>query len=245
MSKFTIYPAIDIRDGKCVRLYQGDYNQETIYGNSPLAIAEDWVNQGAEYLHLVDLDGAKAGRSINKGIISVIAKTVSVPVQVGGGIRTLEDIKEYFNLGIQRVILGTVLLEDLELAQEALNKYGDRIAVGIDAKEGKVAVRGWLEESDVSATVLSIKLKAMGAQTFIYTDISKDGTLTGPSFDKTQELAQATGGQVIASGGVSSIEDLVEMRKLRALGVTGAIVGKALYTGKIQLKEALTQLGGD
>lgn len=242
MSSFIIYPAIDIRDGKCVRLVQGDYNQETIYNDQPTEAAKDWEAQGAEWIHLVDLDGAKAGQPVNADLIGRIARSVKVPAQIGGGIRTESDIDRLLSLGVSRVILGTAAIEDRKFVHEALRKHGERIAIGIDARNGLVATRGWLETSEVKAVDLAVQLAEYGARTFIFTDISRDGMMGGPNVEAIVELAQASGQTVIASGGVSELSDLSKLAEYSGSGVGGAIVGKALYTGAIQLSEALQQL---
>jgi phosphoribosylformimino-5-aminoimidazole carboxamide ribotide isomerase len=236
---FVVYPAIDIRGGKCVRLFQGDYAQETVYADSPLQMARQWVEQGAAWLHLVDLDGAKEGKPVNGELIQQIAKEVPVPVQVGGGIRTEEQIAGYLEAGVSRVILGTAAIEDRPFAERVLKRYGERIAIGLDCRNGYVATRGWLTTTDVQAVELAKQLVEYGAETFIYTDISRDGTLTGPNVEEIVALAKATGKQVIASGGVSQLNDLRLLARHAADGVGGAIVGKALYTGAFALSEAM------
>ncbi|MFD1957054.1 1-(5-phosphoribosyl)-5-[(5-phosphoribosylamino)methylideneamino]imidazole-4-carboxamide isomerase [Paenibacillus thailandensis] len=242
MSTFTIYPAIDIRGGKAVRLIQGDYNQETVYNDSPVAAARDWEAAGAAWIHLVDLDGAKEGRPVNAELIGDIARTVNVPVQVGGGLRTMEDVEKLADLGVSRVILGTAAIEDQEFVKRVLARYGDKVAIGIDARDGYVATRGWLETSEVKAEELAVKLAAQGARTFIFTDISRDGMMKGPNTEAIVSLARVSGSHVIASGGVSVMDDLVKLAKHRADGVAGAIVGKALYTGSINLADAIERL---
>lgn len=242
MSRFIVYPAIDIRDGKCVRLVQGDYNQETIYNDQPTEVAAEWAAQGAEWIHLVDLDGAKAGRPVNDVLIGQIARSVNVPVQVGGGIRTADDIERMLSLGVSRVILGTAAIEDKQFVYQALNKHGEQIAIGIDARDGLVATRGWLETSEVKAVDLGVQLAEHGARTFIFTDISRDGMMGGPNVEAIVHLAQVSGQTVIASGGVSQQNDLIRLAEQAESGVGGAIVGKALYTGAIRLSEALQAL---
>jgi phosphoribosylformimino-5-aminoimidazole carboxamide ribotide isomerase len=239
---FTIYPAIDIRGGKCVRLLQGDYGKETVYGDSPLDMARQWASQGAAWIHMVDLDGAKAGGPVNDEIVLSAAKSLDVPVQIGGGLRRMEDVDRYLSGGVQRVILGTAAIQDQPFAEEVLAKYGDRVAIGIDARNGYVATHGWLETSEVTAEELVKVLAGKGAKTFIYTDISRDGTLEGPNTQATAALARNTGVHVIASGGVSDQKDLLELAGYQAEGVSGAIVGKALYTGRIELAEAIKQV---
>lgn len=242
MSAFIIYPAIDIRGGKCVRLVQGDYNQETIYNENPLEVAKSWEAQGGKFIHLVDLDGAKAGHPVNDEIIGAIAAGVNVPVQVGGGLRSIEDVKRVLSLGVSRVILGTAAIEDREFTEAVLGTYGDKVAIGIDARDGYVATRGWLETSSVKAEVLAKELAAKGAETFIFTDISRDGMMQGPNIEAIAALAAASGRTVIASGGVTVLKDLIQLNEHRHQGIGGAIVGKALYTGSIDLKAAIAAL---
>ncbi|ANY73499.1 1-(5-phosphoribosyl)-5-[(5-phosphoribosylamino)methylideneamino]imidazole-4-carboxamide isomerase [Paenibacillus ihbetae] len=243
MSSFIIYPAIDIRGGKCVRLVQGDYNQETVYNDNPLEVAKSWESQGGSFIHLVDLDGAKAGHPVNDEIIGSIASSVNVPVQVGGGLRTLADVERLLGLGVSRVIIGTAAIEDRVFTEEVLGRYGDKVAIGIDARNGYVATRGWLETSEVQAEVLAKELAAKGAETFIFTDISRDGMMQGPNVEAIVALAKASGRSVIASGGVTRLEDLLALSAHREDGVGGAIVGKALYTGHIDLAEAASSIG--
>lgn len=239
---FIIYPAIDIRGGKCVRLFQGDYAQETVYADSPLEMAKRWVEQGADWVHLVDLDGAKEGKPANAELIKEIARSISAPVQVGGGIRTEEQIVDYLEAGVARVIVGTAAIEDEPFTQRILQAYGDKIAIGLDCRNGLVATRGWLTTTDVQATELAKRLVSYGAETFIYTDIARDGTLTGPNVEEISALALATGKSVIASGGVSNLDDLLVLSAHYAEGVSGAIVGKALYTDAFTLEEALSRM---
>ncbi|MBN2981484.1 MULTISPECIES: 1-(5-phosphoribosyl)-5-[(5-phosphoribosylamino)methylideneamino]imidazole-4-carboxamide isomerase [Cohnella] len=239
MSNFILYPAIDIRGGKCVRLVQGDYNQETVYGEDPVAVARDWEAQGARWIHLVDLDGAKAGRPVNDELIGRIAQAVKVPVQVGGGLRTEADVERLVGLGVSRVILGTAAIEDRAFVTKVLESYGEKVAIGIDARNGFVATRGWLETSEVKAEELAVSLAAEGAQTFIFTDISRDGMMGGPNVEAIVRLARVSGRTVIASGGVSKPEDLERLAEQADQGVGGAIVGKALYTGSIKLADAV------
>lgn len=242
MSSFILYPAIDIRGGKCVRLIQGDYNQETVYNDSPVEVAKSWEAQGASWIHLVDLDGAKAGHPVNDAIIGEIARSVSVPVQVGGGLRTLADVERYIELGVSRVILGTAAIEDRQFVEAVLARYGEHVAIGIDARDGYVATRGWLETSAVKAEDLAQELAAKGAKTFIFTDISRDGMMGGPNVEAIVNLARISGQTVIASGGVSVMDDLTRLAKHTDEGVGGAIVGKALYIGNIHLAEAVNAL---
>ncbi|GGJ29800.1 1-(5-phosphoribosyl)-5-[(5-phosphoribosylamino)methylideneamino]imidazole-4-carboxamide isomerase [Paenibacillus hunanensis] len=242
MSSFTIYPAIDIRGGRCVRLIQGDYNQETVYNDDPLAVAKGFVEQGAQFVHLVDLDGAKAGHPVNHELIGRIASSVQVPVQLGGGLRTLADVEQLIGLGVSRVILGTAAIEDRAFTEAVLGTYGDRVAIGIDARNGYVATRGWLETSEVKAEELAKELATKGAETFIFTDISRDGMMQGPNIEAIASIAKASGKGVIASGGVTVLDDLIRLAERQAEGISGAIVGKAIYTGKIDLQDALLKV---
>lgn len=236
-----IFPAIDIKGGKGVRLLQGRAEDVTVYGTDPVQMAKDWERQGAKYLHVVDLDGAFDGLSPNEEIIKNMAKAVSIPIQLGGGIRSMAKIKRLLDdYGIQRIILGTSIVENQELLEQAVSIYGDRIVAGIDASQGKVAIRGWVEKTDISAVDLGLKMKEIGVRTIIYTDIAKDGMLEGPNLEETQEMIIKTGLDIIASGGVKSLEDL---SKIKSIGAAGAIVGKALYTQDIKLLDAL-KIGG-
>lgn len=239
MTAFTIYPAIDIRGGKCVRLLQGDYAQETVFNESPLDAAKQWENLGGQFVHLVDLDGAKEGRPVNHELIGRIASSLNVPVQIGGGLRTFEDVKLLLSLGVSRVILGTAAIEDKAFTEKVLAEYGDKAAIGIDARNGFVATRGWLETSEVRAEDLAKELAAKGAETFIFTDISRDGMMQGPNVEAILSLAKASGKTVIASGGVTVQGDLERLAAHANDGIGGAIVGKALYTGNIDLASAL------
>lgn len=238
-SSFVIYPAIDIRNGKCVRLTQGDYDQETVYHEDPVEVAKAWEAQGAKWIHLVDLDGAKAGYPVNEALIGRIAAAVQVPVQIGGGLRTFENVKKLLELGVSRVIIGTAAVENQEFAEKVLETYGDQVAVGIDARDGYVATRGWLEMSQIKAEDLAIHFAKKGAKTFIFTDISRDGMMGGPNVEAIVSIAKASGQSVIASGGVSTYEDLILLSQHTADGVSGAITGKALYSKAIELSKAL------
>jgi phosphoribosylformimino-5-aminoimidazole carboxamide ribotide isomerase len=239
MSSFTLYPAIDMRGGKCVRLLQGDYNQETVYGDSPFDMAKQFADQGAEWIHMVDLDGAKDGKKVNHEHVIRVAKELPAKVQIGGGIRSMEDVSFYLDSGVDRVILGSAAVSNPEFVREALKKYGgSRVAIGLDARDGFVATEGWLETSHIMAVDLAKRLVEEGAETFIFTDISKDGMLQGPNVEAIGELARITGKEVIASGGVSSIDDLVSLKEDKR-NIAGAIIGKALYTGRFTLSDAL------
>jgi len=234
-----IYPAVDIRDGRCVRLRQGSYSDMTVYGDDPVAMALKWQDAGSQYLHVVDLDGARGQGKNNRDIIGRMVKALGIPVQTGGGIRTMADIDEVLSLGAARVILGTSAVRDPGLVEEAVSKYGSRIAVGIDAKKGLVAIEGWEQTSRYTAIEFARHMEKLGVKTIIYTDIATDGMLTGPNLEAMIEMQQAVSMEVIASGGVSSIDDLV---RLKQTGVAGAIVGKAIYTGAVDLKEALKKV---
>jgi phosphoribosylformimino-5-aminoimidazole carboxamide ribotide isomerase len=239
MSTFTLYPAIDMRDGKCVRLLQGDYDQETVYGDSPFDMAREFAGQGAEWIHMVDLDGAKDGKKINHEHVIRVAKELAVKVQIGGGIRSMDDVSFYLDRGVDRVILGSAAVSDPEFVRAALKEYGGaRVAIGLDARDGFVATEGWLETSHIKAVDLAKRLVEEGAETFIFTDISKDGMLQGPNIEAIGELAEVTGKEVIASGGVSSVADLEKLKE-DGRGIAGAIIGKALYTGRFTLSDAL------
>lgn len=230
-----IYPAVDIKNGKCVRLKQGNFDNVTIYEQNPVKAAQNWIEQGATYLHIVDLDGAKQGNSENEKIIADIVKLSDVPVQTGGGVRSLEDIERKLSKGVSRVILGTIAVKQQELVQKAVQKFGaDKIVVGIDAKQGKVAIAGWEEVSNISALELCFTMKKYGVKTIIYTDIAKDGMMSGVNLESTKEMIQKTGMNIIASGGISSMQDLENVQNINASGV---IVGKALYQGALHLKD--------
>ncbi|MEL6496229.1 MAG: 1-(5-phosphoribosyl)-5-[(5-phosphoribosylamino)methylideneamino]imidazole-4-carboxamide isomerase [Cyanobacteria bacterium J06623_7] len=238
-----VIPAIDLLDGKCVRLYQGDYDQASIFNDNPVEVARQWASEGATRLHVVDLDGAKEGKSVNLAVIEAIAKAIDIPVQVGGGLRDRPGVKRLLETGVQRAILGTVAVEKPELVTELCRDYPQQIVVGIDARNGMVATRGWLETSEVAATDLAKRMAQEGAAAIIYTDIHRDGTLTGPNMPALRELAESIEIPVIASGGVSSLTDLLSMLSLESIGVTGVIVGRAIYTGDVSLKEAVRAVG--
>lgn len=232
-----IYPAIDIKDGRCVMLKQGISSQETIYSHDPVEVAKMWEDLGASFLHIVDLDGAFYGELQNTGIIEEIIAHVSIPVQIGGGFRTLEKINFFLREEkVARVILGTSAIMEPELLIEATRRHCNRIAVGIDAKDGKVAIRGWVEKTDIDSIEFGKQLKKQGVETLIYTDISKDGMLSGPNISVTKNMVDQTGLNIIASGGISRLEDIESVKKI---GAKGVIIGKALYTGAIELKNAL------
>ncbi|HIX84412.1 MAG TPA: 1-(5-phosphoribosyl)-5-[(5-phosphoribosylamino)methylideneamino]imidazole-4-carboxamide isomerase [Candidatus Megamonas gallistercoris] len=241
-----IFPAIDIRGGKCVRLLKGDFNQETVFSDRPEIMAKKWEDEGGEYLHLVDLDGALAGKSQNLDTVEMILKTVDIPVELGGGIRTMENIETALDMGVSRVILGSVAVKNPQLVKDACKKYGsERIVVGIDAKDGIVAVDGWGVSGNVEAKELAKKMAQGGVKHIIYTDISRDGTLTGVNVQATAEIARYSGVKVVASGGVSSIEDIKLLKQYEKDGIEGVIVGKSIYTGSLSLPEALKIAKGE
>jgi len=231
-----IFPAIDILNGKCVRLIQGDYNRESIYSDSPVQMAKEWEEKGAEFIHIVDLNGAKTGESINQSVIKKIAKAVSVPIQVGGGIRSLATIEDYINNGVARVIIGTAAINDRQFLQEAVEKYKEKVAVSLDARNGYIATDGWTDTSNVVALDLLKELENIGVQTIVYTDIAKDGMLQGPNLVEQKTINEATTIDVIASGGITTKKDV---ENLQNLNLYGAIIGKALYDGKLDFEEVV------
>lgn len=231
-----IIPAIDIKEGRCVRLYQGDFAQSTVYAEDPLEAAWRWVELGASRLHLVDLDGALAGHPVNTDTIIAIVNAVPVPVQLGGGLRTEAAAHAALALGVARVILGTAAVEDPDMVGRLVSRYGDAIVVGIDAKDGLVKTAGWTEQLPIQAIDLADRMAGVGVQRIIYTDISRDGTLTEPNFAATAALVRPGGPAIIASGGVCAVEHL---QRLATFGVEAAVVGKALYTGALDLREVI------
>ncbi len=231
-----IYPAIDVKDGRCVRLVQGKFSDVTVYADDPVEMALKWEKLGAEYLHVVDLDGARVGEPVNTAVISKMAVNLGIPVQLGGGIRSIEMMEILLCKGIQRVILGTSAVNDQELVKKAVNTFDNNLVIGIDAKNGFVAIEGWAKTSSFTAIEFAKKMEELGAKTIIYTDIDTDGMLSGPNLKAMEEMVKAVNIEVIASGGVSSIEDI---KNLKNVGVSGAIIGKALYTGNIDLAEAI------
>ena len=231
-----LYPAIDLYDGKAVRLYKGEYQQMTVYNENPVAVAQDFQKAGATCIHLVDLEGAKFGTTPNIGVIAKILEKTELFVEVGGGIRTLETVDAYLSLGVNRVILGTAAVTDRAFLEEALQKYGEKIAVGVDLKDGYVAIKGWTEKSQWTADAFFADLEKLGVSTVICTDISRDGAMQGTNRQLYKELSGRYKIQLIASGGVSDLEDV---KALKAMDLHGAIIGKAYYTGAIDLTEAL------
>jgi len=236
-----IIPAIDIKGGKCVRLLQGRPEDETVFSDKPVAMAKHWQKEGAKFLHLIDLDGAFGGVPKNLPLIKRIVESIDIPVELGGGIRTLKDIEHVLDIGLNRVILGTIALKEPDFIESVCKDYSEKIAVGIDAKDGMVATDGWLRVSHKSAIEFAIEMQQRGVKTIIYTDIKRDGMLTGPNINTTKKIAQAVDIDVIASGGISSIDDILAVKSLEQFGVTGVIIGKALYTGKVSLQEAIAK----
>lgn len=241
--RMQIIPAIDLLDGSCVRLHQGDYEQVTRFSDDPVAQALEWQRQGAERLHLVDLDGARSGEPVNDAVVKAITAALSIPVQLGGGVRSAERAEELLACGLDRVILGTVAVEQPELVRELAARHPGRIVVGIDAKDGKVATRGWIEASTVEATELARSFDGSGIAAIISTDIATDGTLAGPNLHALAAMARASAVPVIASGGVGDLADLLSLLSLEPAGVVGVIVGRALYDGRVDLAEALAAIG--
>ncbi len=234
-----VIPAIDLKDGRCVRLEQGLMEKDTVFCDSPADQALEWQRQGAELLHIVDLNGAFAGEPKNRGSIEEIVRSVTIPTQLGGGIRDLATIAAYLELGISRVILGTAAQKNPGLVKEACGLFPGKIVVGIDAKNGMVAIQGWADVTGTSAVELAKKFEGYGVAAIIYTDISRDGMLSGPNIDATRKLAESVSIPVIASGGVSTLEDIRALMEIEKSGVVGVITGKAIYTGSVKLSEAI------
>ena len=238
-----VIPAIDLLGGKCVRLYQGDYDQSQVFNDNPVVVAQQWVSEGATRLHLVDLDGAKEGTPVNMAVIADIVKAVDVPVQVGGGLRDRQRVVDLFKTGVQYAILGTVAVESPQIVADLGQEFPDQIIVGIDARNGKVATRGWLETSEIEAIDLGKRMASAGAAAIIYTDIHRDGTMQGPNMNALREMAESVSIPVIASGGISSLTDILSLLALEPIGVSGAITGRAIYTGDLSLREAVQAVG--
>lgn len=234
-----LYPAIDIKNGQCVRLLQGDFDKQTVYNTDPVSQIKEWARLGATYIHVVDLDGALDGKWTNKELMREMVAAVDVPVQTGGGVRSLKDIKERLEVGISRVIIGTMAIKNPDFVSEAITKFGaDAIVVGIDAKDGMVATHGWETVSNKDALEVALDMEERGVKTIVYTDIAKDGMMTGPNVGQTEELNDETDMDIIASGGVSKMADLEAINKVR---IHGAILGKSLYVEAIKLDEAIAQ----
>ena len=234
-----IFPAIDLRGGHCVRLYKGDFSKEEIFSDHPGEMAQKWESMGAKYLHVVDLDGARAGQSANLAAVREILDSVRIPIELGGGIRTMEQIDAMISLGVRRVILGSAAVESPELVREAVEKYGERVVVGIDARDGIVAVKGWEASGGMDAVEFAKQMAAVGVRTIIHTDIAKDGTLSGVNAEASAALAKASGLDVVVSGGVASMEDIKTVKRYEKDGLVGVIAGKAIYTGALDLSAAI------
>lgn len=234
-----VIPAVDIKNGRCVRLFQGQMDAETVFSDDPLAMAKRWEEEGARCLHIVDLDGAVDRTPRNLDLIAKIVKSVSMPVYVGGGIRDMETLDMYLGIGVSKVILGTAAIKNPELVKQACEKYPGRIILGIDARNGMVAIDGWLETTDVSAVDLAKQFEGLGVAAINFTDIHRDGTQKGPNIEETRKLAESVDIPVVASGGVSSITDIRNLKPLESVGVTGVITGRALYDGTLNLAEAM------
>jgi len=234
-----IIPAIDIKEGKCVRLYQGNFQKETLYNDDPLKVATNWQKQGAKLLHLVDLNGAESGKIKHLKLIAEIVKKVSIPIEVGGGIRNLETIKELFDTGVEKVILTTLAYENPGLLKKVCGQYGEKILVSIDVRDGFLSIKGWQEKTKVKAVDFARRMQETGVKGFIYTDIKRDGTLFGTNLDEIKKFATSIGGKLVASGGISNVDDIRRIKDLRLPNLTGVIVGKALYSGTIKLQEAI------
>jgi len=234
-----IFPAIDIQNGKVVRLLQGKFDEVTEYAADPLVMAQQWVGRGAQWLHVIDLDGAKEGTIQNWDSIIQIAKNVPIPVQMGGGVRTIEDIQRLLDAGVQRVVLGTKVIEDREFLKDILSRWPENIAVSLDCSNGMVAQRGWTSVTELRGVDFAKELETLGLKYIIYTDIARDGMLTGPNFESIQEMLDAVNIALIASGGISKLDDVKKLQTLTSQGLIGAITGKAIYEGTLNLEEAL------
>jgi phosphoribosylformimino-5-aminoimidazole carboxamide ribotide isomerase len=238
-----VIPAIDIRGGRCVRLHQGDFDQETVYGADPVEMAQRWEAEGAERLHVVDLDGAREGTGVNRAAIGRIAQTLSIPVQTGGGLRDADAIQRMLDLGVQRCVVGTTAALEGEATRALFDRFGDALILGLDARDAKVAIRGWRETTDEDAIAFATRMVALGARRIIYTDIARDGALTGPNLPAMEAMAKAAGVPIIASGGISRAEDIAALKRLEPVGVEAVITGKALYAGTMALADAMASAG--
>lgn len=235
-----VIPAIDLIDGRCVRLYQGDYAQETVFSEDPIQIAHQWVDEGASWLHLIDLDGAKTGSPMNLGVIEAIGKSVDVSLQVGGGIRSIHSVQRLLDIGVSRVILGTIAVQAPNMVDEICDAFGSQsVMVSIDARSQHVSVSGWTKDSNLTIKDVVVRMKGAGIQIFQYTDISRDGTLSEPNYPNIIKMNELTGGSLIAAGGISKLEHLIRLDKL---GISGAVIGMAIYTGDINFAEAIENL---
>jgi phosphoribosylformimino-5-aminoimidazole carboxamide ribotide isomerase len=234
-----VIPAIDLRGGKCVRLAQGDYARETVFGDDPVAMAERWQSEGAEWLHVVDLDGARAGRPVELATVAEIARRLAIPVELGGGLRTLDDVAAAFDAGVERVILGTVAVEAPDVLAAATRAHAGRVWVALDARDGRVAVRGWTDTSGLEVAEAARRCEDAGAAGFLHTDVSRDGTGRGVNVEATAALAESASVPVIASGGVATVDDVRRLLAVESKGIVGVVVGRALYTGAVDLAEAI------
>lgn len=235
-----LYPAIDLKDGQCVRLLRGEMDKATVFSDSPADQAKLFESEGAKWIHVVDLNGAFEGKPVNIDAVKSIIAAVNIPIQLGGGIRDIETIRSWIDAGVKRVVLGTVALKNPDLVKQACKEFPGQISVGIDAKDGVVAVEGWAEKSELTALELALKFEDAGVATIIFTNVNNDGMMQGPDIDETKSLAENISTPVIASGGVSSIEDLSSLKEIESFGVEGAISGRAIYEGKINIKEAVS-----
>lgn len=239
MEDLILFPAIDLKEGKCVRLYKGEMDQSTIFNDNPVSQAQEFKNDGFSWLHLVDLDGAFAGKSVNSHAVRAIVQAIDIPIQLGGGIRGMQTAEYWLDLGIKRLILGTAAVKNPSFVQEACKAFPGHIAVGIDARNGMIATEGWAEQSDISAIELCKKFEDIGVSAIIYTDINRDGALEGVNIPETAHLAQSISIPVIASGGLSGYEDIKALRQVQHTGIIGAISGKAIYEGRLKANKAL------
>ncbi len=236
----VIFPAIDLKNGKCVRLQQGKFDNVKVFNEDPVSVAKEFEKKGAEYIHLVDLDGALEGELVNRAVIEKIVKSVNIPCELGGGIRTIERIEELLDLGISRVILGTIAIKNPKITKEAVKKFGgDRVVIGIDAKHGKVAINGWIDITEKDVVELIKEMENIGVKTVIYTDIEKDGMMQGISYDSVKRILEQTNINIVVSGGVTTIEDIKKLTVLENSKIEGVITGKAIYEGKLDLAEAI------
>lgn len=243
--KFTVYPAIDIRGGKCVRLFQGNYDLESTYYNDPIEPALKWYQQGAQWLHIIDLDGARTGKPVNLPLIKRIIEKIDINIQIGGGIRSLDTAQAYLEGGATRVILGSVALSNPPLVKEMVEKFGpERVIVSIDGRQDQALKEGWLEQTGNSLLEAILNLTAIGVETFIYTDVDKDGTLKGPNIEQALELATKSGQKIIVAGGISTNQDVLKLVPLAGQGIIGAVIGRALYTEDVNLPILIGQLEG-
>ena len=235
-----IFPAIDLYEKKAVRLFKGDYSEVTVYSDDPVSVAKDFKSCGAEYIHLVDLEGAKDGTTPNIDVVAAIVKETGLFAEIGGGIRSMDVLDAYFNIGVSRAILGTAAVSDEKFLREAISKYGDKIAVGADVKDGYIAIKGWIEKSEYTLDDFFNKMQSLGVKTLICTDISKDGAMRGTNLEMYESLSRKYNVDIVASGGVSSMDDVIALRKMN---LYGAIIGKAYYVGAIDLREAIEVAG--